>query len=49
MSFGATSPERRSEYGGMDVPLTARMKELRAENARLRKMYGQKKLKATLY
>ena len=36
----------RSKYGGMDVSLMARMKELEAENARLRKMYVEEKLKA---
>lgn len=36
----ATFYKWRSKYGGMDVSLIARMKELEAENARLRKMYG---------
>lgn len=35
----ATFYKWRSKYGGMDVSLMARMKELEAENARLRKMY----------
>src|SRR5690606_21537780 len=35
----ATLYKWRSKYGGMDVPMSARMKELEAENARLRKMY----------
>ena len=34
--------------GGMDVPMMSRMKELEAENARLRKMYVEEKLKAEL-
>ncbi|MBA5760220.1 transposase, partial [Escherichia coli] len=34
----ATFYKWRSKYGGMDVSLIARMKELEAENARLRKM-----------
>lgn len=38
----------RSKYGGMDVSLMARMKELEAENARLRKMYVEEKLKAEI-
>lgn len=38
----------RAKYGGMDVSLMARMKELEAENARLRKMYVEEKLKAEL-
>ncbi len=35
----ATFYNWRSKYGGMDVSLMARMKELEAQNARLRKMY----------
>jgi putative transposase len=31
----------RSRYGGMDVSLMARMKELEQENARLKKMYAE--------
>ncbi len=34
----ATFYKWRSKYGGMDVSLIARMKELEAENARLHKM-----------
>ena len=30
----------RSKYGGMDVSMMSRMKELEAENARLKKMYA---------
>ena len=41
----ATFYKWRSKYGGMDVPMMARMKELEAENARLRKMYVEEKLK----
>ncbi|MCC3262341.1 transposase, partial [Paenibacillus polymyxa] len=44
----ATFYKWRSKYGGMDVSLMARMKELEAENARLRKMYIEEKLKAEL-
>ena len=36
----------RSKFGGMDVSLMARMKELEAENARLKRMYMEEKLKA---
>ncbi len=32
----------------MDVSLIARMKELEAENARLRKMYVEEKIKAEI-
>lgn len=35
----ATFYNWRGKYGGMDVSLMAKMKELEAENARLRKMY----------
>lgn len=44
----ATFYKWRAKYGGMDVSLMARMKELEAENARLRKMYVEEKLKAEL-
>lgn len=44
----ATFYKWRSKYGGMDVSLMARMKELEAENARLRKMYIEEKLKAEI-
>jgi putative transposase len=36
----------RAKYGGMDVSLIARMKELEAENVRLKKLYIEEKLKA---
>lgn len=38
----------RSKYGGMDASLMKEMKELRAENARLKKMYAEERLKAEL-
>lgn len=44
----ATFYKWRSKYGGIDVSLMARMKELEAENARLRKMYVEEKLKAEI-
>ncbi len=44
----ATFYKWRSKYGGMDVSLMARMKELETENARLRKMYVEEKLKAEI-
>lgn len=44
----ATFYKWRSKYGGIDVSLMARMKELEAENARLRKMYIEEKLKAEI-
>jgi putative transposase len=36
----------RAKFGGMDVSLMARMKELEEENRRLKKMYVDEKLKA---
>ena len=44
----ATFYKWRAKYGGMDVSMMARMKELEAENARLRKMYVEEKLKAEI-
>lgn len=44
----ATFYNWRSKYGGMDVSMMARMKELEAENARLRKMYVEEKIKAEI-
>lgn len=44
----ATFYKWRSKYGGMDISLMVRMKELEAENARLRKMYIEEKLKAEI-
>lgn len=38
----------RSKFGGMDSSLMKRMKELEAENARLKKMYAEEKLKAEI-
>lgn len=36
----------RSKFGGMDVSLMARMRELEQENARLKGMYADAKLRA---
>jgi len=38
----------RSKYGGMDVSHMKRLKELEQENARLKKMYAEEKLKAEI-
>jgi len=38
----------RSKYGGMDVSLMKRMKELEDENRRLKKMYAEEKLKSEI-
>ena len=42
----ATFYKWRAKYGGMDVSMIARMKELEEENRRLKKMYLEEKLKA---
>ena len=44
----ATFYKWRAKYGGMDTSMMARMKELEAENARLKKMYIDEKLKAEI-
>ncbi|WP_026878539.1 IS66 family insertion sequence element accessory protein TnpA, partial [Ignatzschineria larvae] len=37
----ATFYKWRSKYGGMDASMITRLKELEAENARLKKMYAE--------
>lgn len=44
----ATFYKWRSEYGGMDASLMARLRELEAENRRLKKMYAEERLKAEI-
>ena len=44
----ATFYKWRAKYGGMDVSMMVRMKELEAENTRLKKMYIEEKLKAEI-
>jgi putative transposase len=44
----ATFYKWRAKYGGMDTSMIARMKELEAENTRLKKMYVEEKLKAEI-
>ena len=44
----ATFYKWRANYDGMDTSMIARMKELEAENARLKKMYIEEKLKAEI-
>lgn len=44
----ATFYKWRAKYGGMDTSLMTRMKELEAENARLKKMYAEERLKADI-
>ena len=38
----------RSKFGGMEVSMVARMKELEDENRRLKKMYADAQLSADL-
>lgn len=38
----------RSKYGGMDASLINRLKELERENAQLKKMYAEERLKAEI-
>ena len=38
----------RSKYGGMDVSMMKRLKELEDENKRLKKMYAEERLKAEI-
>jgi len=38
----------RAKYGGIDVSMMKRMKELEDENRRLKKMYAEEKLKAEI-
>ena len=38
----------RSRYGGMDASMMTRLKELETENARLKKMYAEERLKSEI-
>ena len=42
----ATFYKWRAKFGGMDVPMMARLKDLEAENSRLKKLYAEERLKA---
>ncbi len=44
----ATFYNWRAKYGGMDVSMMKRMKELEEENRRLKKMYAEEHLKAEI-
>src|SRR5699024_8719677 len=44
----ATFHKWRAKYGGMDTSMMARLKELEAENKRLKKMYAEERLKAEI-
>jgi putative transposase len=44
----ATVYKWRAKFGGMDTSLIARLKELEAENSRLKRLYAEEKLKADI-
>ena len=44
----ATFYNWRAKYGGMDVSMMKRMKELEEENRRLKKMYAEECLKSQI-
>ena len=44
----ATFYKWRSKYGGMDASLMAEMRALKEDNARLKKMYAEEKIKAEI-
>jgi putative transposase len=44
----ATFYKWRSKYGGMDLPMITKLKELESENARLKKMYAEERLRADI-
>jgi putative transposase len=44
----ATFYKWKAKYGGMDISMMTRLKELEAENARLKRMYADERLKADI-
>ena len=44
----ATFYKWRAKFGGMDVSMISRLKELEAVNVRLKKMYAEERLKAEI-
>ena len=44
----ATFYKWRAKFGGMDVPLMAKMKQLEDENRRLKKMYVDAQMRALI-
>jgi len=44
----ATFYKWRGKFGGMDTSMMARLKELEAENSRLKKRYAEERLKAEI-
>ena len=44
----ATFYKWRTKYGGMDLSMMTQLKELEAENSRLKRMYADERLKADI-
>ncbi len=44
----ATFYKWRAKFGGMDASMVSRLKELEAENSKLKKMYAEERLKAEI-
>ena len=44
----ATFYKWKSKYGGMDLSMMTRLKELETENARLKRMYADERLKSDI-
>lgn len=44
----ATFYKWRSKFGGMDLPMITRLKELGSENTRLKKKYAEERLRADI-
>ena len=44
----ATFYKWKSKYGGVDLSMMTRLKELEAENARLKRMYADERLKSDI-
>ena len=44
----ATFYKWKSKYGGMDLSMMTRLKELETENVRLKRMYADERLKADI-
>ena len=44
----ATFYKWKSKYGGMELSMMTRLKELAAENARLKRMYADERLKSDI-
>lgn len=48
MISAATFYKWRAKFDGMDASMMSRLKELEAENSRLKKMYAEERLKAEI-